>query len=188
MAAVGGCLLTGAACTPGDEPAPTPPAPEISVTSPAAPASPALPPPLASPAIPTQPPGPPVAPTPGGTTGAFRSARAEVGPVVWASDVDPNSKAPLVRVESFPASAPVLHAVLPAARLARGTTLTATWSYNGTPLEFPPTQTVADRDEQETWVEFHLAQATGEPWPAGVYAIEIFVDGQSAQRSAVRVG
>lgn len=160
-------------------------------SSPARPPAPAMPAltPVGSPfpAVPTQPPGPPVAPTPGGTTAVFRSGSTELGPVVWASAVDPSTKAPRTRVEVFPAGAPVLHAALPALHLTRGTSVSASWSYNGTPLDVAPSQVVAERDERETWVEFHLPQSAGRPWPAGVYAIEVQVDGQPAQTAAVLV-
>lgn len=182
-------LFFSAACSPADAPPPSPP-PAASLAPappPSANASPPPPAPATSLATPTQPPGPPVAPTPGGTTARFSSARAELGPIVWAREVDPTSKAPRAAVQSFSGGSPMLHAAVPVARLARGTSLSASWSYNGTPLPLPPTQVIAERDERDAWVEFHLAQASGEPWPSGVYAVAVLVDGQPAQSAAVLV-
>lgn len=179
-------ILTVVACG-GDQEAPE--AATVLISSPpSGPASPPISPRTVPLASPTQPPGPPVVPTPGGTTETFRSAGAEVGPVVWASEVDPSSKAPRQPVAAFPGGTAVIHAALPLPRLARGTSLVATWSYNGTPLAFPPSEVIAERDERNAWVEFNLAQSGSEPWPDGIYAVEVQVDGQPAQRAAVVVG
>ncbi len=198
LASVVALLLALAACGPGGDRSPTPTAPTadppVATVAAATPLVgtpvPAASPPslrLASPIVPTQPPGPPIAPPPGGTTAEFRSERAELGPVVWASGVDPATNAPRDRVGAFSTGSPVIQAAVPVSRLARGTVLSAVWSYNGTPLPLPPSQVVAERDEEETWVEFHLPQPGGQPWPAGVYAIEVQVDGQPAQAAAVLV-
>ena len=181
-----------AACAAGDDPAPTPP---ISASSPvAAVASPVASPLASPPAVPiapisptATPAGPPRVPTPGGTTETFRGPTAELGPIVWATAIDPNTKEPTVRVERFPTAAPLVYAVLPLARLETGATLIARWSYNGTTLDLGSSLLIAERDEEESWVEFHLTQAGDAGWTPGVYAVAVEVDGQAAQTAAVRI-
>lgn len=132
--------------------------------------------------------GPPIPPTPGGSTAPFRSAVAEVGPIVWALEVDPRTKAPRVAVESFLAEAATLHAALPVARVEPGAVVEAAWSYNGTPLDGTVTEVVVDRTARGAWLEFHLSRRDETAWPDGIYAVRISIDGEQAQAAAVVVG
>ena len=166
-------------------PSAAPAAGSIRVTSPAA----ASPPPNPATPTPVRPAGPPVAPSPGtGTTAPFRSEAAEVGPVVWATSIDPNTKAPLQRVTAFPVDARAIYATLPVPRVAAGTTFGASWSYNGTPLDGFRSTLTAPEDRRDAWIEFHIELTGSDPLPDGTYAIEVTVNGQTAQTAAVAVG
>lgn len=167
LARVAAALALGAAlagCGDGDDPAPEPTT--IAAPSPAAVAA-----------------GTPVvAASPAGTTAAG------LGAVVWTAAVDPATKAPLEPVTRFAADAPALYAALPVARIAAGTTLTAAWTYNRTPVEGVAGTVTATAAAEETWVEFHLTLVAGQTWPEGTYEIEVAVDGLAAQAAAVEVG
>jgi len=125
--------------------------------------------------------------TPGGD--GFRTTAAEGGAVVWATVIDPTTKEPRERVAAFRPDARTIYAAVPLARLEPGTTLTASWTYNRTPLEgmvgsvtAPPGETARD-----LWVAFGIARQTEEPWPAGIYAIVVAVNGEPVLTAEVEV-
>jgi len=113
--------------------------------------------------------------------------RIQVGSVVWATAVDPVTKAPMEPVDAFPDTATTLYAVIPIRQMTPGVVLTAQWSYNGTPLTALTSAVVAERAEVETWVEFHLERVDDLPWPAGDYQIAVLVDGRPARTAQVEV-
>jgi hypothetical protein len=112
----------------------------------------------------------------------------QIGAVVWAAAIAPETNEPIDRVERFPADAPILYAVVPVSRVAAGTVLSATWRYNGVPLEGLDQDVIFDAPpEATTWVEFHLSLAEGETWPVGTYEIALSVDGQDVRTATVEV-
>ena len=182
---IAGLTLMLTACGSGDaEPAPTTPPTLTVATAPAAGPNSIATPALATPTLPA---GPPVVPTPGRSSTPFRSDAASVGPVVWATGVDPATKAPTNRVSIFAADAPAIYATLAVDRLTAGTTLRASWRYNGTPLDSFLSTVTAETDLADVWAEFHITRSDAEPWPPGVYEITITVDGDGAQTATVAV-
>lgn len=170
------------ATVPGDALRPSPPPLE----PPAVTAEPAAP-PTEPPAPPTEAPlGPPVVPTVGGSQDPFRAESAELGPIVWATAIDASTNAPTPAVDVVPVDAPRIYASVPVGRLQRGTVLDARWTYNGTPLIGVEGTVTAERDQRGGWVAFLLSREDGEPWPAGVYAVVVSVDGVVAHASAIR--
>ena len=132
--------------------------------------------------------GPPVPPTPGGSTAAFRSPGGEVGPIVWAAEIDPLTKAPRTAVESFPADTGTLFAAVPVERMEPGTEVRAQWSYNGNPLDIAPVVVRSDGAARGAWLEFHLSRSGETPWPDGIYAVRVLIDGAPAVEAAIVVG
>jgi len=163
-----GAALTGCGDGGGDDPAPvaTAEGSALGVASPAA----------------------PVAGTPAAAGSSTGLDAAGLGAVVWATAVDPGTKAPLAPVTRFAPDAPALYAALPVARVAAGATLTAAWTYNRTPIEGVAGTVTAAAAAERTWVEFHLTLAAGETWPEGTYGIAVAVDGQAAQTAEIGVG
>ena len=129
--------------------------------------------------------GPPVVPRLDATPVTFQSDRAEIGPIAWATAIDPTTKAPHGVVPSFAADDRRLYAVMKVIRLSKGTSIAATWSYNGAPLDGFLRTIKADRDLRGAWLEFHIDLGDADAWPAGIYAIAVTVDGHPAQQGAV---
>lgn len=69
----------------------------------------------------------------------------------------------------------------------QGTIISASWTYNDTPIDGFVGSIQAEEDGEDVWVEFHLNRSTTEPWPAGNYAIVIAVNEQPAQTAVVTV-
>jgi hypothetical protein len=108
------------------------------------------------------------------------------GDVVWATEVDPQTKAPVGAVEAFASDASALYAVVPVRNLPENTTLTAEWTYNETSLDGLTSTATTVSTIEDGWVEFHLIRAA-ETWPDGTYAITVRVDGQAVQTAEVAV-
>lgn len=130
--------------------------------------------------------------SPSPSTGAGVAAspvatRLQVGSIVWATAVDPATKAPTEPVDAFPDTAPILYAAVPVQQLTPGVVLTAQWSYNDTPLTALTSAVVAERAAAETWVAFHLERVGDVAWPAGDYQIVVLVNGQPARTAQVEV-
>lgn len=187
-----GCGAAGDAARTAEQSAPATPTIAASVaalSTPPAPRSPtASPPPQETETARQSLAGPPVPPTPGGSTAAFRSPGAEVGPIVWAAEVDPLTKVPRTAVESFPADTGTLFAAVPVERMEPGTEVRAEWSYNGSLLDIAPVVVRSDGAARGAWLEFHLTRSGDTPWPEGIYAVRVLIDGAPAVEAAIVVG
>lgn len=129
----------------------------------------------------------PGSPAPGVTPVGSPTGAAQLGPIIWATAIDPQTKAPTERVEAFPTTAKTLYATLPIAILEPGTVLTAAWTYNATSLDALTSTVVAQGRYADSWVEFHLVRASDQPWPAGTYAVTVLANGVAVQTAEVKV-
>lgn len=125
---------------------------------------------------------------PAGTPATIRTADAEIGHIVWAASLAPDTNAPRQRITTFSATAPAIYAVLPVAWVSKGTKIQATWSFDGTPLPTFTTTATMPAEERELWLEFHLERGDLPAWPSGTYMISIAINGQPATSAKVVVG
>jgi len=135
--------------------------------------------------------------SPVASPGTPQPAPAVLGQVIWATAIDPSTKEPRQRVTAFPATAQTIYATLPVISIKRGTTLSASWSYNNTALPGLASSVTATADAENVWVEFHLTLKPGVPatpplkpgtWPAGTYQITVSINGKIARTAQVMVG
>ena len=137
-------------------------------------------------------PGPtlPGVPTPGATlpaNQAFSSAAADIGPIVWATAIDPVTFAPIQSAVEIDSLAPVIYAVVPVRRIEPGTTVSAAWTYNDTPIPATaPAVTAAERRDA-VWLAFDLTRGMAESWPDGQLAVTISVNGQPVSGAEVTI-
>ncbi len=110
-----------------------------------------------------------------------------LGPVIWATSVDPGTNEPETQVTKVPDDAQVFYAVFPVERLAGGTLLDASWTFNGEPLEGLGAEIEASRDQVGGWLEFHLERTSSERWPDGNYGISLTTDGVLVATGGVQV-
>jgi hypothetical protein len=76
-----------------------------------------------------------------------------------------------------------IYAVVATEGAAKSVTMLARWTFRDTVLVASDSQMVAPTGP--AWTEFHILKPTR--WPAGPYAVEVFADGQSAQRKTFEV-
>jgi hypothetical protein len=131
--------------------------------------------PTVTPPTPTLPPSPTVAAAP------------TLSGVIWAKAIDPKTGAPVGAVSSFLTTDKTVYAAVHAPDLPKGATLSATWTFNGAPVEMPPQTVTISHEERRSWVEFHLAWHGAGTWPDGTLKIAISVDGQPAETATVSI-
>jgi len=99
---------------------------------------------------------------------------ADFGDIVMAEGVG-SGNAPVNETNNFSSSQDFIYVVLEADYIEAGTTMFARWYYEGEPFEDSPMLT-ADRDYQDTYVEFHLENLEAR-MDEGDYSVQIFVNG-----------
>ena len=114
-------------------------------------------------------------------------ATTDLGEVVWASEVDPTTSAPIERREAFSRDEKRVYAVLETGPLAAGTTLTATWAFNTQPIDGRDVTLDTDTARSAGWVEFHLEWTDTALWPVGVLAVEITASSGESTRGTVEI-
>jgi hypothetical protein len=103
---------------------------------------------------------------------------AVLGEVVTAEGIGAEN-APVEVTDTFSSSQDFIYVVAEAERIEAGTSMFARWLREGEPFE-DSSEVVADRDYQNTYVEFHLEnlQASMEP---GDYSVQLFVNGNPVE-------
>ena len=103
---------------------------------------------------------------------------ADFGQIVTAEGVGANNS-PIEVTDTFNSSQDFIYLVAEANYLESGTTMFARWSYEGEPFE-DSTAVTADRDYQDTFVEFHLENLTSS-MDEGDYSVQLFVNGNPVE-------
>lgn len=105
---------------------------------------------------------------------APRGGAVEIGEVVMARSVGQNNR-PQDTTDTFSQTDPIIYVVVEIQRLDAGTSVFARWARDGQPFEDTPTIT-ADRNYQDTWLEFHIQSERGSFEP-GTYSVTIYANG-----------
>ena len=116
------------------------------------------------------------------TPSTVTASSAELGKLVTAQSIDTaNHNAPVNETTTFNSLNQAIYAVVEAQRIDAGTTLFARWSRDGKPFE-DSTEVKADKQYQNTFVEFHL-EPTNKAIDPGSYTVQIFVNGNPAKQT-----
>jgi hypothetical protein len=123
--------------------------------------------------------------TSGDTSGGqspITTTGAELGRIVTAQSIDTaNHNAPVNETSTFNSLNQAIYAVVEAQRIDAGTTMFARWSRDGKPFE-DSTEVKADKQYQNTYVEFHL-EPTNKAIDPGSYTVQVFVNGNPAKQA-----
>jgi hypothetical protein len=107
---------------------------------------------------------------------------AELGRIVTAESIDTaNHNAPVNETSTFNRLNQAIYAVVEAQRIDAGTVMFARWSRDGKPFE-DSTEVKADKQYQNTYVEFHL-EPTNKAIDPGSYTVQVFVNGNPAKQA-----
>ena len=96
------------------------------------------------------------------------------GRVVTAEQIGERN-APVNETSTFNAEQPRIYVVAEAPQLTSGTAMFARWSRDGKPFE-DSQEITANKDYQNTYVEFHLEPVQG-TFDPGQYTVQLFVNG-----------
>jgi len=107
--------------------------------------------------------------------------------VVWSTDADPVTGAPGSAVTDVPQSVVTIHASLQTRSLPAGTTVTADWTIDGTPIPGVSQKVTVDQARGPGWIEFHLAWTAAGTWPRGALGIAIAIDGVPTSSGSVQI-
>jgi hypothetical protein len=102
------------------------------------------------------------------------SQGADFGDIVLAEGIGANNE-PIAIATTFSSSQDFIYLVAEANYLQAGTTMFSRWSFEGEPFE-DSTAVAADRDYEDTYVEFHLENLTTS-METGNYSVQLFVNG-----------
>ena len=103
---------------------------------------------------------------------------ADFGQIVTAEGIGSNNS-PIEVTNTFNSSQDFIYLVAEANYLEAGTTMFARWYYEDEPFE-DSTAVTADRDYQDTYVEFHLENLTSS-MDEGDYSVQLFVNGNPVE-------
>jgi hypothetical protein len=112
------------------------------------------------------------------------SGGTQLGQVTMAEGIG-SGNAPVGPTDNFSSSQDVIYAVVPADHIEQGSTMFARWSRDGQPFE-DSAEIVADRDYDNTYVEFHLENLR-DRMDEGNYTVQIFVNGNPVQEASFTV-
>jgi hypothetical protein len=102
----------------------------------------------------------------------------QFGEVVTAEGIGQNN-APVAVTDTFSDSQDYIYVVAEADHIEAGTTMFARWYRDGEPFE-DSAEVTADRDYEDTYVEFHLENLQ-DNFEEGDYSVTIFVNGNPAE-------
>lgn len=100
------------------------------------------------------------------------------GQVVTAEGIG-EQNAPLGVTDQFATSEDFIYVIAEAEQIEEGTTIFARWFRDGEPFE-DSTEITADRDYNDTYVEFHLESLEDEI-ASGDYSVQLFVNGNPVE-------
>lgn len=109
----------------------------------------------------------------------------EFGDIVMAKGIGSNNE-PISITSTFNTSEDVIYVVAYAKHIESGTALYARWSYEGEPFEDTAVIT-ADRDYDDTYVEFHIEPTSVNVLKAGDYTVKIYVNGNPVKTVSFKV-
>ena len=132
---------------------------------------------------------PPVTTTPMATPAAESTPATPVmhEGVIWTTTIDPLTGAPGDSFTEIPQSAKTVYAFVQTNGLPAGTTLTAAWTIDGTPIPGISQSIKIDSAQGAGWIEFHLAWTAGGTWPRGALGISIAINGKPASSGSVQI-
>lgn len=129
----------------------------------------------------------PTDPAPTATTVVSPAPQISLGEVVFAADIDAATGGPSAPATSLGRSTPTVHAFVQTSDLPVGSTIRVDWSINEIAVPTLTQEVTLNGERPAGWIEFHLTQTAGEPWPSGTLGVTITVDGATSVSGSVQL-
>jgi hypothetical protein len=111
----------------------------------------------------------------------------EIADPVWASGIDPADGSPLDTLEWVATDTDAIYAVFETGPIAAGTAFDVSWTMNDVVVPgLDPTLQIR-ADTPSGWIEFHLERTSELPWPSGMLAIELSVNGEVVASGSIEL-
>jgi len=109
----------------------------------------------------------------------------DLGEIVTAEGISADNE-PVNETDRFSASQDVIYVVAEADNIEEGTTLFARWYRDDEPFE-DSSEITADRDYNDTFIEFHMENLENRFEEKGDYKVEIFANGNPVGEADFRI-
>lgn len=112
----------------------------------------------------------------------------EVGSIVWAQELDPETGEPEDVVTRFTTISPAIIAVLEVNNLVEGTEFSAEWTIDGEPVEGLEMDIIAKEDLEHAWIVFRFTRDADQRYPLGQLDVTITTSAGDVRESSVEIG
>lgn len=112
----------------------------------------------------------------------------EVGPIIWAQELDPDTGEPTNVVTRFNTESPAIIAVIEVSELPEGTEFTATWTINGQPIDGSDMEISASDDLEHAWIVFRFTRDEAQLYPIGQLNVVITSSEGDLREGSVEIG
>lgn len=126
-------------------------------------------------------------PVPTATITATPAPQITLSEMVFAAEVDAGTGGPAAPATSLGRSTPTIYAFVQTSALPAGTTIRVDWSINDVAVPTLLQEATLNSERPAGWIEFHLTQTAGEPWPSGTLGVTITVNGATSVSGSVQL-
>lgn len=116
------------------------------------------------------------------------AARMDIGEIVWAEEIDPDTGEPTDIVTQFTTESPSIIAVVEVNNLPEGAEFTATWTINGQRIDGTDMDITASEDLEHSWVVFRFDRDDGQRYPIGQLNVIITSSQGDFREGSVEIG
>lgn len=116
------------------------------------------------------------------------SLEMEVGPIIWAQEIDSETGEPVDVVTRFTTESPAIIAVIEASEIPAGTEFAATWTINDQPIEGFDMDIAASDHLDHAWIAFRFTRDSGQLYPVGQLTVVITTSEGDLREDSVEIG
>lgn len=127
----------------------------------------------------------PIAATPPSTPA---SPDMEVGQIIWAQAINPETGEPTDIVTRFTTQSPSINAVIEASNVPEGTEFDATWTINDEPIIATEQDIIASDDLDHAWIAFSFTRDPDQRYPIGQLNVVITTSEGDVREGSVEIG
>lgn len=112
----------------------------------------------------------------------------EVGPIVWAQELDAETGEPTDVVTRFTTQSPAIIAVIEVSNMPAGTEFTATWTINGLPIDGTDMDISISEELDHAWIVFRFTRDEAQRYPIGQLNVTITNSHGDLREGSVEIG
>lgn len=112
----------------------------------------------------------------------------EVGQIVWAQELNPDTGEPVVVVDRFSTESPEIIAAIEVSNLPEDTEFSAKWTMNGLPIDSSDMVITSQGDLEHAWIVFRFTRDEGMQYPIGQLNVTITSNEGDLREGSVEIG